>query len=70
MEGGAFAGHDAGGILATVLEHQQRIVQQLIHGPSGDDPDDSAHVTLSLLSMPAENSIEHAASAVALARYS
>ena len=37
-------GHDAGGILAAMLQHRQRIVQTLIDRAGADDADDAAHV--------------------------
>ncbi len=36
-------GHDAGRVLAAVLQQQQRIVEQLIDRGLGNDADDSAH---------------------------
>ena len=36
-------GHDAGRILAAVLQHRQRIIQALIDGTGADDADDAAH---------------------------
>ena len=35
--------HDAGGILAAVLQHRQRVIQTLIDGAGADDADDAAH---------------------------
>jgi hypothetical protein len=31
-----------------MLQNEQRIVEQLVDGPLGDDPDDSAHVEYSM----------------------
>jgi hypothetical protein len=40
----AFRGHhDAGGILAAVLQHRQRIIDPLIDGIGANDADDAAH---------------------------
>ena len=36
-------GHDAGGILAAMLQHRQRIVQALVDGTGANDTDDAAH---------------------------
>ena len=36
-------GHDAGGILATVLQQQQGVIDQLIHGRGADYTNDSTH---------------------------
>ncbi len=36
-------GHDAGGILAAMLQHRQRIIQTLIDRAGADDADDAAH---------------------------
>jgi hypothetical protein len=36
-------GHDAGGVLAAMLQHRQRIVDGLVDGFVPDDSDDSAH---------------------------
>ncbi len=38
-------GGDSRGVLAAVLEHLQAIVEQLVHGGSGDHPKNSAHET-------------------------
>ena len=35
--------HDAGGILTTVLQHRQRVVERLIDGLMTDDSDQSTH---------------------------
>ena len=35
--------HDAGGVLAAVLEHRQRVVERLIDGLMTDDSDQSTH---------------------------
>ncbi len=35
--------HDAGGILAAVLQHRQRVIDALIDCAGADDSDDSAH---------------------------
>ena len=37
------AGHDAGGVLAAVLQHRQRVIDLLIDRRVPDDADDSAH---------------------------
>ncbi len=37
------SGHDAGGVLTTVLQHRQRIIQTLIDRAGADHPDDTAH---------------------------
>jgi hypothetical protein len=39
----AFFGHDAGGVLATVLQHGQRIIDGQVDGLLPYDADDSAH---------------------------
>ena len=41
----AFArgGGDAGGILAAMLQHRERIVEALVDGAGSDDADDAAH---------------------------
>src|SRR5256885_3778123 len=36
-------GHDACGILATVLQQQQGVIDQLIHGRGADYTNDSTH---------------------------
>lgn len=38
------ARHDAGGVLTSMLQHRERIVDLLIHRRMTDDSDDSAHV--------------------------
>ncbi len=43
VQAAVFVGGDAGGVLATVLEHGQAVVQLLIDGGLGDHADDSAH---------------------------
>ena len=40
------AGHDAGGVLATMLQHRQRVIDLLVGGRVPDDADDAAHVQL------------------------
>ena len=37
------AGHDAGGILAAVLQHRQRVIDALIDRAHSDHSDDAAH---------------------------
>ena len=37
-------GGDAGGVLAAVLQHRERVVEPLIDGTGTDDADNSAHV--------------------------
>jgi hypothetical protein len=43
VEHRALAGDDAGGVLAAVLQQQQRVVEQLVDGRVSGDADDSAH---------------------------
>ena len=38
--------HDARGVLASVLQHRERIVDRLIHGLMTDDSDESTHSAL------------------------
>src|SRR5690606_36579641 len=45
-EGAAGAGGDAGRVLATVLQEQQPVIQQLVDRAAGHDPEDSAHAFL------------------------
>ena len=42
----AVVGHDARGILASVLQHGERVVERLIDGFLSDDSDDSTHVSV------------------------
>jgi hypothetical protein len=42
---GALHGDDAGSVLPTVLQQQQSVVDQLIHGLFGNDTHDAAHKT-------------------------
>ena len=39
----SIGGHDAGGILAAVLQHRQRVIDPLIDRAGPDDADDAAH---------------------------
>ncbi len=42
-------GRDAGGILAAVLQHGQRVIQTLVDRTGADDADDAAHAVFSPL---------------------
>ena len=46
MQVTVFLRHDAGGILTSMLEVCERVIERLIDGPLTDDSDDSAHSTL------------------------
>ena len=51
----AFGGHDARGILATMLQHGQRVIELLVDHASTDDTDDTAHPAFSSLSCRRRN---------------